>query len=327
MQLVAFRVARGQASPTISTTLSASSIGLGGTANDTSVLSGAGASTGTGTATYSYYTNNTCTTGKVSAGSVTVGTTGSVPNSSTVTFTSAGTYYWQAVYSGDANNNGASSPCTAANNEQLTVNKASPSISTTLSASSSSAASTANDTSVLSGAGASTGTATVTYSYYTNNTCTTGKVSAGTVTVPVSGSVPNSSTVTFTSAGTYYWQAVYSGDANNNGASSPCTAANNEQLTVSVSTSVAPVAAYGFNEGTGTTTADASGNALTGTLDDATWAAGKYGSAVNLDGVDDYVDLGNQTPLQVTGSMTISGWVNSAAFPADDATTRSKKTE
>ena len=52
------------------------------------------------------------------------------------------------------------------------------------------------------------------------------------MTVPTSGNVPNSSTVTFNTAGTYYWQAVYSGDANNNGASSPCTATNNEQLTV-----------------------------------------------------------------------------------------------
>ena len=54
----------------------------------------------------------------------------------------------------------------------------------------------------------------------------------GTVTVPVSGIVPNSPAATFNSAGTFYWQAVYSGDANNNGASSPCTAANNEHLTV-----------------------------------------------------------------------------------------------
>ena len=54
------------------------------------------------------------------------------------------------------------------------------------------------------------------YSYYTNNTCTTGKVAVNTVTVPTSGIVPNSNAVTFNSAGTYYWQAVYSGDANNN---------------------------------------------------------------------------------------------------------------
>ena len=67
-----------------------------------------------GTVTYSYYTNNTCSTGKVSLAAVTV-TAGAVPNSATVTFNTAGTYYWQAVYSGDANNNGATSPCTAGN--------------------------------------------------------------------------------------------------------------------------------------------------------------------------------------------------------------------
>ena len=70
------------------------------------------------------------------------------------------------------------------------------------------------------------------YSYYTNDTCSTAKVAVNTVTVPASGIVPNSSAATFNSAGTYYWQAVYSGDANNNGTSSPCTVSGNEQLTV-----------------------------------------------------------------------------------------------
>ena len=41
---------------------------------------------------------------------MTVWTAGAVPNSATVTFNTAGTYYWQAVYSGDANNNGATEP-------------------------------------------------------------------------------------------------------------------------------------------------------------------------------------------------------------------------
>jgi hypothetical protein len=115
------------------------------------------------------------------------------------------------------------------------VNKASPSIATTLSASSITAGGTVNDTSTLTGLVNSTGTGTVTYSYYTNNTCTAGGVTVNTVTVPTSGIVPNSSTVIFSSAGTFYWQAVYSGDANNLGASSPCTSVNNEQLTVTAS--------------------------------------------------------------------------------------------
>jgi glucose/arabinose dehydrogenase/chitodextrinase len=88
----------------------------------------------------------------------------------------------------------------------------------------------------------------------------------------------------------------------------------------------APVAAYAFDEGAGNTAADATGHGLNGTLTNgATWGAGKYGSAVALDGINDYVNLGNPTSLQLTGSMTISAWINSAAFPADDAAVVSKR--
>ena len=152
---------------------------------------------------------------------MTVPTSGNVPNSSTATFNSAGTYYWQAVYSGDTNNNGASSPCTATNNEQLTVNKASPTITTTLSSGSITAGSTAYDTSTLTGASATHGGRRRSPTATTPTTpARRASVTVNTVTVPTSGNVPNSSTVTFNSVGTYYWQAVYSGDANNNGASS-----------------------------------------------------------------------------------------------------------
>ena len=37
-----------------------------------------------------------------------------------------------------------------------------------------------------------------------------------------------------------------------------------------------------------------------------TWTTGKYGNALSLDGVNDYVNLGNPTALQLTGSMTLS---------------------
>jgi glucose/arabinose dehydrogenase len=85
-------------------------------------------------------------------------------------------------------------------------------------------------------------------------------------------------------------------------------------------------AAHAFDEGAGTTAADASGHGLTGTLTGgATWSVGKYGTAVNLDGGDDFVNLGNPTGLQLTGSMTVSAWIYSAAFPADDAAIVSKK--
>jgi uncharacterized repeat protein (TIGR01451 family) len=112
--------------PTIATTLSASSTSVGGTVNDTATLTNASPTAG-GTVTYTVYSNNTCLTpattgsgGQISAqpGMVTV-TNGVVPNSASVTFQTAGTFYWQASYSGDAQDLGpVSSPCTS---ETLTV--------------------------------------------------------------------------------------------------------------------------------------------------------------------------------------------------------------
>jgi len=80
------------------------------------------------------------------------------------------------------------------------------------------------------------------------------------------------------------------------------------------------VAAYGFAAGNGTTTADASGNNLTGTLaGGTTWTtAGKYGNALAFDGMTSYVDLGNPPALQLTGSMTWSAWIFATANPPDD---------
>ena len=102
-------------------------------------------------------------------------------------------------------------------------------------------------------------------------------------------------------------------------------------LTVTVSNTQAAgfVAGYAFNESAGTTTADASGHGLTGTLvNGPTFSAGKgggFGNAILLDGTNDFVNLGNPTALQLTGSMTISAWINSSAFPFDDAAIVSKR--
>ena len=87
-----------------------------------------------------------------------------------------------------------------------------------------------------------------------------------------------------------------------------------------------PAASYAFNEATGTSTADASGHGLQGTLTNgATWGTGHAGSAVQLDGTNDFVGLGNPAGLQLTGSMTVSAWINSSSFPADDAPIVSKR--
>jgi chitodextrinase len=87
------------------------------------------------------------------------------------------------------------------------------------------------------------------------------------------------------------------------------------------------VGAYGFEEGSGTATADASGNGNNGTLNGATrTTAGQFGGAVVVNGNDaSFVDLGGGPTLQLAGSMTISAWIRPAAFPVDDAAVVSKR--
>ena len=78
-------------------------------------------------------------------------------------------------------------------------------------------------------------------------------------------------------------------------------------------------AAYAFDEGTGSTTVDDSGNGNTGQIHGATWTSkGKHGKALSFDGKSSYVDVGNGSSLRGTGSMTWSAWVYATANPADD---------
>ncbi len=65
-----------------------------------------------------------------------------------------------------------------------------------------------------------------------------------------------------------------------------------------------------FDENSGTTAADSSGNNNTGTLSSgATWTTGQSGAATNLDGVDDYVQVGAQSSLVMTNAATFSAWI------------------
>ena len=86
------------------------------------------------------------------------------------------------------------------------------------------------------------------------------------------------------------------------------------------------MAAYSFNASSGTTALDVSGNGNNGVLTNGPlWVAGNNGNGVRLDGVNDYVDLGNPAALRLTGSMTLSAWINASAFPFDDAAIISKR--
>lgn len=63
-----------------------------------------------------------------------------------------------------------------------------------------------------------------------------------------------------------------------------------------------------LNEGSGTTTADSSGNNNNGTVNGPAWATGHNGNALNFDGTNDYVTMLNPTILNFTGQITLSAW-------------------
>jgi hypothetical protein len=69
------------------------------------------------------------------------------------------------------------------------------------------------------------------------------------------------------------------------------------------------VAAYGFDEGTGSTLTDLSGNQLHGTIRGATWQSGRFGQSLAFDGVSNWVTIPANTLLNFTAAVTIEAWV------------------
>jgi concanavalin A-like lectin/glucanase superfamily protein/Big-like domain-containing protein len=78
------------------------------------------------------------------------------------------------------------------------------------------------------------------------------------------------------------------------------------------------VAAYSFNDGSGPTTADVSGNGHPGTISGASWTTdGRYGGALSFDGTDDRVDLGSLGTFYQSG-FTMEAWVKKATDTKKD---------
>lgn len=69
------------------------------------------------------------------------------------------------------------------------------------------------------------------------------------------------------------------------------------------------IAAWAFNENTGSTAASATGS-HNGTLGfGASWASGRYGNATAFNGTGSRVTVPNAAPLNLTGAMSIMAWV------------------
>ena len=75
------------------------------------------------------------------------------------------------------------------------------------------------------------------------------------------------------------------------------------------------VAAYGFDAGSGSSAADSSGKGNVGSISGAVWSgAGRFGSALSFDGVNDWVTVPDASTLDLTTGMTLEAWVRPSAL-------------
>jgi hypothetical protein len=191
--------------------------------------------------TFTLYTDTTCNTATGVSGSAPISSS-SATFSTTWTPPSTGTYAWRAAYGGDSNNSGVTTGCNAAN-EQITVGKASPTITTLANPATAETggAITVSDTATFSSDAASPN-GTVSFALYSNAICTTtvaGVSGGGTIHTSAGVSSATFSTSwTPPNPGTYYWLASYGGDSSNNGDTTACGASNEE---ITVANPTAPV--------------------------------------------------------------------------------------
>jgi hypothetical protein len=210
-----------------------------------------------GTVDFSLFGNTSCTGSAVTQTGVVL-VNGSA-NSASTTLTATGLSF-RAHYNGQIDKyTTADSNCVT-----LTANQQVPSVTNSLSSTNITVGSSVFDSAVLNGAFANA-SGTVTYRVFTNNSCTANLQNAGVRTV-TNSVVPNSDSIQFNTPGTYYWQAVYSGDLNNVAATSSCGSA---VLTVNATTTP-PVNTPGtisgvvFNDKNGNDKKDSTDTGLSG---------------------------------------------------------------
>jgi hypothetical protein len=80
--------------------------------------------------------------------------------------------------------------------------------------------------------------------------------------------------------------------------------------------SEAPVAAYSFDEGEGEVAEDSAGE-HDGALEHTEWVKGKYGSAVYLDGNNDFVSIADAPDLDLSEEFTLEAWVRPDSAQTD----------
>ena len=106
--------------------------------------------------------------------------------------------------------------------------------------------------------------------------------------------------------GTYYvaLTAVGPGGTRTLTSSTPITVSTSGGANASL------VAAYGFDEGTGSSVTDLSGKGNVGTLAGTTWSStGRFGKSLSFNGSSSRVTIKDSPSLDVSGAMTLAAWV------------------
>ncbi len=223
----------GPAGPTIATTPDPESGPVGQVMlKDTAVLSDG--YNPTGEITFKLYppADATCQGDPVFSEAVPVNGNGNYGTANGYPADQVGTWRWTAHYSGDANNDPANSGC---QEEQVTIGPAGPMIETTPNPVIGKVGDMLKDTAVLSAGYNPTGS--ITFKLYppADDTCTGTPAFSEAVTVNGNGNYGTAGGYVAGEVGTWRWTADYSGDTNNDPASSGC---QDEQVTIDPGTAV-----------------------------------------------------------------------------------------
>jgi hypothetical protein len=226
------------------------SVAIGGSVSDTATLSGATPDAG-GSITFRLYApgDATCDVPRATQ-TVSVSGNGSYSNPTPVTPDTAGTYRWVASYSGDTNNDAASTDCSDTD-QQTDLTKAATTVTASVPSSITLGASITASATLGGSYGDSSGD--VVWQAYTSDDCSGTAVYTSDPTTVQVAHVYTDAPYTPSTAGTYSWVAHYSGDGDNQAADSTCAASGSVTTVDKASTTLSLTATHAITVGSDVT--------------------------------------------------------------------------